>query len=401
MTRTPLLQPAKHTQTALKFGILGFPGSGKTYTAFLLAIGLAKLTNKPLAFFDTEAGSDYLLKIAELEDVPVLQFKGDAFKDLVAVAKEAEAMGAPLIVDSITQVWRELMRAYEKRFNVTKLKFQHWGPIKETWWQWTEQYLRSPIHIIVCGRAGYEYDFEPDEDGTGKELVKVGTKMKVETEFGYEPSFLVEMIRLPKSAEAGAGWVHQAVVLKDRTNTMNGAVLTFEGAVYKQGDWYRVYQVFEPLLKELGHEHVALEARNSQEVFPADGHSEWAKRKQLAEVATEEIKGIFEATYAGMDAQSKKIRQALLKTTFGTYSWTQICASKLEILQNGVILLKKFEQAIRDTGEFPETPDAAVALLITVRDAPTVPRPIALAEEPQRENDPPMPTEEVEAEVEA
>jgi hypothetical protein len=47
----------------------------------------------------------------------------------------------------------------------------------------------------LCGRAGYEYDHEENEDG-GKDLIKIGTKMKAEGEFGFEPSLVIEMERL-------------------------------------------------------------------------------------------------------------------------------------------------------------------------------------------------------------
>ena len=40
---------------------------------------------------------------------------------------------------------------------------------------------------MIAGRAGYDYDYEQREDGTGKDLVKTGIKMKTEGEFGFEP----------------------------------------------------------------------------------------------------------------------------------------------------------------------------------------------------------------------
>ena len=58
-----LLKPAANQTAYLKAGILGFQGSGKTYTASRLATGLAKMSSKQpkVAFFDTEKGSDFLV----------------------------------------------------------------------------------------------------------------------------------------------------------------------------------------------------------------------------------------------------------------------------------------------------------------------------------------------------
>ena len=32
-----------------------------------------------------------------------------------------------------------------------KLEFQDWGIVKDLWEPWTEFYLNSKLHIIVCG----------------------------------------------------------------------------------------------------------------------------------------------------------------------------------------------------------------------------------------------------------
>ena len=45
----------------------GFEGAGKTFTAAKIAIGLHKLikSTKPIAFIDTETGSDFVLGMFE------------------------------------------------------------------------------------------------------------------------------------------------------------------------------------------------------------------------------------------------------------------------------------------------------------------------------------------------
>jgi hypothetical protein len=105
---------------------------------------------------------------------------------------------------SVTHTWRELCEAYLKQVNERRarharekhwtfkpqrsLEFQDWGTVKGLWNDnWTQFYLNAPLHLIICGRAGYEYDFEETDNGK-KELVKTGVKMRTEAEFGFEPS---------------------------------------------------------------------------------------------------------------------------------------------------------------------------------------------------------------------
>ena len=58
-----LLKKAQNQTAFLKAGIMGFQGSGKTYTAVDLAIGLTKLSKgTKVAFYDTETGSDFHIK---------------------------------------------------------------------------------------------------------------------------------------------------------------------------------------------------------------------------------------------------------------------------------------------------------------------------------------------------
>ncbi|GAG21178.1 unnamed protein product, partial [marine sediment metagenome] len=75
-----LFQPVTGAQAFLKAGIYGFEGAGKSMTAALLAIGLhqhAKLT-KPVAYFDTETGSDYLRELFELAGIELVAIKTHA-----------------------------------------------------------------------------------------------------------------------------------------------------------------------------------------------------------------------------------------------------------------------------------------------------------------------------------
>src|SRR3990167_5284434 len=232
------LQKMGTGQGYLKAGFLGFPKSGKTYTAAKLALGTRKFfgAKGPVGFFDTEGGSEYVSGMIKKESgESIVGLRSRAFIDLMAVAQESETSGVSvLIVDSITHVWRELCDAYlqqvnerlanQKRSPRRRLEFQDWAAIKNQWSQWPDWFLNSKLHVIICGRAGFEWAFEDHEiSATGetkKELVKTGVKMKVEAEFGFEPSLLVEMERIQNIENKTMA--HRATVLGDRFGIVDG-----------------------------------------------------------------------------------------------------------------------------------------------------------------------------------
>src|SRR3954463_10191591 len=66
-TLMALFTKAEITSAYLKMGLMGFAGSGKTFTATDTAIGMIKLMRevgidkgRPMFFLDTETGSDWV-----------------------------------------------------------------------------------------------------------------------------------------------------------------------------------------------------------------------------------------------------------------------------------------------------------------------------------------------------
>src|SRR5262249_14603094 len=110
-----LLKEVANEQARAKVGIFGSQGSGKTTTSALLAMAVSKTYHggAPIAFLDTENGSDYLKPIFDAEGVKLLVAKSGAFRDMIAVLEEAEKQGCcALIVDSVSHTWRELVDSY-------------------------------------------------------------------------------------------------------------------------------------------------------------------------------------------------------------------------------------------------------------------------------------------------
>lgn len=379
-----LLRPATVEQSAAKVGIFGPQGSGKTTTSALIAIGLSKTFhgNKPVAFLDTENGSDYLVPIFKAEGVELLVVKSRAFNDMKGALREAEEGGCcAYLVDSYTHPWQELNDALKKRLNVSRLEFRHMDQLKGMWRVWTDLMLNSPLHIVLSGRLGYVWDREEDDAGNkkGGELVKLGTKMKSESEAGYEPSLLIEMEGLQsaearqKKTRAKKGTiVHHAYVLKDRWRTLNGRVFTFEDLnSYKAGDYKKVFETFRPHFDQLAIGKVDQRAvdggRTSAVLFDGNGDSAYAQRARQKQISVEEIEGTLVALWPGQDAKSKELKRVAIETLFATRSWTQVESRSLEQLDASLAVLRRFEAEVREGQSANALTDAvACAALLTI-----------------------------------
>ncbi len=368
-----LLQKAKVEQASAKVGIFGRQGSGKTTTAALIAIGLSKTyhSNAPVAFLDTENGSDYLVPIFEAEGVELLVVKSRAFADMKGALKEAEKGGCcAYLVDSYTHPWRELTDTFKAKSRRKKLEFHHMDALKGMWQIWTDQMLNSPLHILLSGRLGFEWGEEETDEG--RNLIKLGTKMKSESEAGYEPSLLIEMEGLQttdareKQTRTKKGTiVHHCYVVKDRWRSLNGRTFVFKDInQYKAGDYKKVFDAFLPHWSKLaiGTTQRAVDGgRTSDALFTDEGQNIGQQIQRRKEIACEEIEGILAKLWPGQDANSKATKRDLIFALFQTYSWTAVQSKDVHALENAVGQLREFKVAA-EMGP-PSTPHDAVALL--------------------------------------
>lgn len=320
-----LLKKSSSGTAFLKMGIYGFAGSGKTFTASDVAIGLAKKRGaKSIAFFDTEKGSDFMSSICEKNGIDLMVHKGRAFVDLIEVMRECEKEGVPLIIDSITHVWRDLCDSYQSKNKKKFMSMMDWNIVKGQWKQFPDYYVNSKIDIIMCGRAGNEYETTINEDTGKQEMVKAGTKMRAEGETSFESDLLVEM---EKVFDKDQNLVNRAWITKDRTNTMNGKCIDFPK-----------FKDFDPFIKHInfGGTHEGFSERTSESAFdnPDWSHQNKMKRKDIA------LESIQEAlVLAGMDgtsAEAKKNRTDTMIKIFGTSSKTAIEAMSIDDLEQGL-----------------------------------------------------------------
>lgn len=328
----PLLKEAKMTQAFLKMGIYGDAKSGKSYTASLVAIGLHKLikSQKPVAFFDTETGSEYVLPtLFKPSEVPLFSHKSRSFADLLTVYKECVDGAADIIiVDSISHVWAEIQRAYKQKNNTTYIEMQDWQPIKENWAAFTDEYLNSKLHVIVCGRSKDMYEQQINEKGKAQQVV-VGTRMATEKNLAYEPSLLVEM---EKILDKKTGFITpRSWILGDRFSQIDGKVFDKP-----------TFETFMPHIGMLNiggvHEGVDVSA-SSQNLFSVDNDNNRYEYNKKKAIALEKIEAEMDLRYPSRTDAGKQKRLNVCKEIFGTFSKVEIEAMRLETLLEKLTIL--------------------------------------------------------------
>jgi hypothetical protein len=308
----------------LKAGVAGFASSGKTKTSGIIARGLVRLARdlslpyatKPVYMLDTETGSSYIKKDFDAEGIKLRVLQTRAFSDLIPATKEAVSEGSVLIIDQATHFWREFCKTYQqeraKKYKVQLYKMQplDWAFVKNAWSEFTDLYVNSPLHIILGGRGGYEFDMVEDEDGK-KELQKTDVKMAGEKEMAFEPSLLLWMERHRDMNTMQA--YRTANVLKDRFDVIDGK--EFRNPTFEN------FMPHIQLLNLAGHQ-VGFEQRTSASLIPT---ADMPRNKVhiQREIVIDEIQTLLTMHYPSQSAEDKKNKlKAILKHFDAT--WTEI-----------------------------------------------------------------------------
>lgn len=338
-----MLKPATNRMAFAKIGIYGTAGSGKTRTATNIAIGLHKAikSTKPIVVFDTEPAFSFVLPLYQKAGVDLLiADESRALTDLMAFMDEAEKVSDIVIIDSITHVWRDAQESYLARINASRkqrgskplgaLEFQHWRPIKAAWAEFTDRFLSSKMHVIVCGRAGQIYEYQDKDDGSGKkELISTGSRMATEKELGYEPSLLIEMI-----ADRDHGkTVNVALIQKDRSDSINGQEIPMPT--------YDSFKGHFAALNIGGTHFDSMEKRDSQALFTDADESGFDMEVRRRTVLSEEIAELLKKYYPSQSVEDKQKRADLIEQFFDTRSWTKVETTKSDILKSGYDALKE------------------------------------------------------------
>ena len=332
-----LLRELGREQAFAKIGVYGFAGGGKSWTAALFAIGLAQMIGADrVAWFETENGSDYVKpRLFDPAGLKIMVAKSRAFQDLLTFIEEVEDSEIKIaVVDSLTHVWVELMAAYKKKKRVERLEFQHFAEVKAEWGRFSEAFIGSRCHLIVCGRAGYEYDFfeeEKDGGGTRKVLEKTGIKMKAEGEFSYEPSLVIRMEREKEFDEDDNKQRVRRIahVEKDRFDVIDGK--EFVNPSFKD-----ILPHVE--LLNLGGEHVGPDFQRTSADLITDRDRSVGELNSRRKVALDEIQATLVQAFPSATAPSdKRAKIEVIEEAFKVKGWAAVERKPLEELEGALI----------------------------------------------------------------
>ncbi len=338
-TTNSFFSKAENTKPFFKANFFGFAGTGKTYTAALLALGIHQKikSTKPIVIFDTEKASKFLLPIFEPAGISLEVKESRSLADLKETMRiMREGYSDILIIDSISHIWENFLEAYRRQKNRSMLQFQDWGVIKPTFkTEFSDPFVNDPYHIIMCGRAGYEYDNEINQETGKREIFKSGVKEKVEGETAYEPDMLVLMERY-QEMENGTlkKAIRQATILKDRSNILDGKV--FENPTFAD---------FEPSIDVMLHNPVRKVSEAERDaatlIKSEEEKKEWIKEKT---VALEELENYLVSIWPGRGAEETKNKVDALFYAFGTRSWTAITQLSPQKIKDGTEKVKEIAQ---------------------------------------------------------
>jgi hypothetical protein len=343
-----MFKKLENNRPFLKLALEGFAGDGKSFTASQIGIGVHKLiaSQKPIALFDTEKAFKALeWKFKEEGIETVIEDQERSLEALSQAIKWCEDGNADiLIIDSITHVWEEFLRAYlnrpdkhGKEIRRTRLEFQDWGVLKPTWKEkFSTPFVQAKCHIIFTGRAGYEYSDERNEDGK-REIFKSGIKMKAETETAFEPDILVLMQKqVDLLSEKKSVW-REAMVVKDRTTKI-------DGMVFKNPTFENFYPAIKVLLDGTLREVHGSQIPDTFEEFE-NKYSEFAKER---EISIAEIEGCFALMGLGTGAKDKQIKVWTLDKVFGVKSIEALGKKNATTVKEGLQVVKQYAHEYRD-----------------------------------------------------
>ena len=209
-----MFKKAQKSLSKARICIAGPAGSGKTYSALLIASGLGSR----IAMIDTEHGSGALYSDMHNYDILELYPPFEPRKYIDGV-KEAENAGYDIIIiDSLTHAWAGeggLLDMKEKVVQSGKGNdWTAWRYVTPLHNQLVESILQSKCHIIATARSKMKYAPE-EENGRIKKVKKIGLDPILREGMEYEFTVVFDL-----SSE------HVASSTKDRTSLFDGQFFT-------------------------------------------------------------------------------------------------------------------------------------------------------------------------------
>ena len=199
-----MLRKVQRQKAKIKIGISGVSGAGKTYSALLLASGLADWSK--VCIIDTENGSADLYDNLGGYNVYPLDAPYTPERYIDAIQECEKAGMEVIIIDSVTHEWNGKGGILETNEIIAQTRFKGnswaaWSVSTPKHQKFIEAMLTSNCHIIACSRS------KTDTISEGGKVKKIGLKEEQREGFDYEFSLFFTIDRE----------THYATASKDRT----------------------------------------------------------------------------------------------------------------------------------------------------------------------------------------
>jgi hypothetical protein len=208
------IRPAAKERAKLRLGIAGPAGSGKSYTALLIASGLGGR----VGVIDTEHRSAHLYADLIPGGFDVIELTPPFSPDNYVAAIHAFEMASvdTIIIDSLSHAWAGEGGALDMQGKIADKTGNSWAAWRTVTPKHTaliEAMLQSPCHIIATMRSKMDYVQEADSTKTGK-VRKVGLAPVMRDGIEYEFTLFMEMDQ-----------AHNGFVGKDRTQLFDNQII--------------------------------------------------------------------------------------------------------------------------------------------------------------------------------
>ena len=199
---------AERKKGKLRLAIAGPAGSGKTYSALLMALGLGGR----IAMIDTERGSGELYDHLGQYDACTIHPPFEPRKYVEAI-RAAEDLGyETIIIDSLSHAWvgqGGLLDVHGHIADKTGNSWSAWRQVTPKHNELVDAMLQSKCHIIATMRSKMEYT-QVEENGK-KQVKKLGMSPIQRDGMEYEFTVFIDLDQQ-----------HTATTTKDRTTLFDG-----------------------------------------------------------------------------------------------------------------------------------------------------------------------------------
>ena len=180
------LRVSSKRQAKIKMALQGCAGSGKTYSALLLAYGLTKDWSK-VAVIDSENGSaDLYANLGAYNVLPINDYSPETYIEAINICENAGM--EVIIIDSISHCWDYLL---EYHAGLMGNSFVNWGKVTPRQTAFIQRILKSRCHIICTMRTKQDYVLN---ERNGKMVPeKVGLKAVMRDGVDYEFTIVLDL----------------------------------------------------------------------------------------------------------------------------------------------------------------------------------------------------------------